>query len=339
MSPASPLALAPGTLLSELTRPWAPPRGSRVLAAVSGGADSVALLRLLAVLAPGRGWSIEVACLDHGLRGPAGAADVAFTDALARELGLPFHAGRAPAGRGGGVSPEAAARAARRAFLGEIAHRAGAAAIALAHTLDDQAETVLFRLARGTGLAGTAAMRRRRGLAWRPLLGVRRATLRTWLGAIGAPWREDETNLDPRFTRNRVRLELLPVLERCLGPGALPALARAAALAAEDEQLLRRVARRAAPGVLRRCSENEVEFDRRAVLDLPRAVSRRILRGYCDRLAHRRDSLSAAHVFAVESLVRAEGPGTRATLPSGITARRKGSVLVLERRTGRGETR
>ncbi len=324
-------ARAPRAVLRELTRPFAPARGGRVLVAVSGGADSVALLHLLAALAPGRGWSLVVASLDHGLRGDAGAADVAFVAGLAGGLGIPFVAGRADAPRPRGASPEEAARDARLGFLREAASRHGAAAVALGHTADDQAETVLYRLARGAGRRGLAGMRRWAPPFWRPLLGVRRADLRDLLAAAGLPWREDPTNDSDAFARNRIRHEVLPALERAVGPGAVPALARSAALAAEDEAVLEEAARAASAVAITREDASGIELERRAVMDLPPAVSRRILRGCCERLAGTTQAVSAAHLAALLSLVRADTPGTRADLPRGLTARRQGRKLVIAR--------
>lgn len=328
-------ALLPGVpprLLTELTRPWAPPRGATVVVAVSGGADSVALLQLLAHLAPGRGWSLAVASLDHGLRGPAGADDLHFVERLAADLGWPFHGARAAVAVRAGRSPEAAARAARMAFLKRTAAASGAIAIAVAHTLDDQAETVLYRLARGAGLRGTSAMRRWAPPLWRPLLGVRRAALREVLSRAGRAWREDETNTSSVAVRNRLRHEVFPLLEDVLGPRVVTGLARAADLAADDEAVLAARAGRAAPGLVIREDARAVAFDRRAVADLPPAVSRRILRSYCDRLTGRSGAVGAAHLEALLGLAGGRSPGTRADLPHGLAACRKGRALIVSLR-------
>ncbi len=319
----------PPRLLTELTRPWAPPRGATVLAAVSGGADSVALLHLLAGLAPGRGWTIAVASLDHGLRGAAGAADLGFVARLAADLGLRFHGGTVRVAVRAGRSPETAARTARMAFLKRAAAATGAGAIALAHTLDDQAETVLYRLARGAGLRGVAAMRRRADPLWRPLLGVRRAALRELLVRAGLAWREDETNTSSVAVRNRLRHEVFPLLEDVLGPRVVTGLARAAELAADDDAVLEDRAGHAAAGLVVREDARAVAFDRRAVADLPPAVSRRILRSYCDRLTGRSGAVGAAHLEALLDLAGGRSPGTRADLPHGLTACRKGRALIV----------
>ncbi len=321
----------PPALLEETCRPPAPARGDRIVVAVSGGADSVALLHLLAALAPGRGWDLLVATLDHGLRGAAGAADRAFVEELARELGLPCRSDRRDARPVRGESPEQAARRVRLGFLAEVARETGARCVALGHTMDDQAETLLDRLGRGTGTRGLAGMRRWVPPLWRPLLGVRRAALRALLEREKLPFREDETNLDPAFRRNRVRNELLPVLERVLGPGAVPALARAARLAADDEDLLEALAAEREPGIVLVREEGIAVLDRKALGALPPALGRRILRRCLEGDPAGPVRPAASHLEALLRLARADGPGTRLDLPGGWTARREAGRLLLER--------
>ncbi len=325
------LSLAPAPLLREMTRPFAPAAQATIVAAVSGGGDSVALLQLLAGLAPGRGWTLVVATLDHGLRGAAGEADRRFVEDLARSLGLPCESGRRDARPGLGRSPEEAARDVRRAFLQDVAARVRAAAVALGHTQDDQAETVLHRLGRGAGLSGLGAMRRFSPPFWRPLLGVRRSVLRRLLEEAGVAWREDETNQLGSSARSRIRHELMPAVERVLGPGATPALARFAALAAEDEEFLAQIAREKSASAILRTQPDVIELDGAVLSELPPALSRRILRMCCAALAGDRGRLGASHILALEALARRESPGVHADLPGGIAAQRKGRILVLER--------
>ena len=216
-----------------------PDDGALVLA-VSGGADSMALLHGAAELvrAGRRAWRLMVAHLDHALRDDSGD-DASFMTDAARRLGLPVEVRRtdvAALASERGVSLEEAGREARYAFLGELAERHDAF-VMTAHTLDDAAETVLINLLRGSGLAGARGIPARRGHVARPLLGERRATLRGLLGAAGLPYRDDPSNDDPSFLRNRVRAELLPLMES-LRPGAVEGLARFARLAADDDDHL-----------------------------------------------------------------------------------------------------
>jgi tRNA(Ile)-lysidine synthase len=215
------------------------PADAHLVLAVSGGADSMALLHGAArLVATGRrDWRLSVAHLDHALR-PESAEDAAFVRAAATALGLPTEIARtdvAALARDEGTSIEEAGRDSRYRFLEEVAP--AGALIATAHTLDDVAETVLINLLRGTGPAGMAGIPARRGRVVRPLLGARREELRDLLDAAGLTYRVDPSNADPAFLRNRVRVEVLPVLES-IRPGAVERIGRFSRLAADDDALL-----------------------------------------------------------------------------------------------------
>jgi tRNA(Ile)-lysidine synthase len=217
----------------------APERGDGVAVAVSGGADSLALLHALRVLAGPRRWRLAVLTVDHGLR-PGSAADAAFVADHAKTLGLPARVlllGPGDTERHRRAGPEGAARAARYEALWPAAAELGCRWLATGHTLDDQAETVLLQLLRGVGPDGLAAMAVRAGRLLRPLLGVRRSETRACCAAIGLQWREDPTNAADGPLRNRVRHHLLPLLEE-LRPGATQTLARTATLAADERDWL-----------------------------------------------------------------------------------------------------
>ena len=209
--------------------------GDLVLAACSGGADSLALAAALAHEAPRLGLRGGGVTVDHGLQD--GSADrAAQVAALLGRLGLdPVHIATVtvPSGPGRG-GPEAAARTARYAALEQVAEQTGAAAVLLAHSRDDQAETVLLGLARGSGARALAGMPARRGRLRRPLLGLSRAALREACQALQLePW-DDPHNFDPSYARARVRHQALPALEAALGPGIAEALARSAAQLSAD---------------------------------------------------------------------------------------------------------
>jgi tRNA(Ile)-lysidine synthetase-like protein len=287
---------------------------------------------LLGALARGRGWTVSAATLDHGVRGARGREDRLFVERTARSLGLPCDAER----REPPAADEAALRRLRQGFLREVAAARGAAAVALGHTLDDQAETLLHRLGRGAGSGGLGAMRRLAPPWWRPLLAVRRALLLRLLGSLGLTPREDETNRSPAATRNRIRARLVPALQDAVGPGAPEALARAAGLLAEDEELLLARALEARGRVVTADCEDALECDLRALRELPPALSRRLLRELLrERLPEGRE-LTSAHIEAVESLTRNRGPGRRAHLPAGIVVARRGGRVIV---TGAGPRR
>jgi tRNA(Ile)-lysidine synthase len=207
-------------------------QAGRILVAVSGGVDSLALLLAAVEVAGDR---TGVASLDHGLRVEA-AAEVERVRALARSLGLPFHT--QSLGLRPGPGAEARARAVRYAALDRIAREHGYDAIATAHTADDQAETLLMRLARGSALRGAAAIRADGPRLLRPLLTIRRAQTEAMVAAAGLAPVRDPTNADPGLFRTRIRHHVLPVLRQAAGPSVVERLARFARSAAEDEELL-----------------------------------------------------------------------------------------------------
>jgi tRNA(Ile)-lysidine synthase len=221
------------------------PPDSLVLVALSGGPDSLALAAATAFEASRAGLRAGAVIVDHGLQ--SGSADVAArAEQQATGLGLApvrvervqVGAGRGKGNRADGGGPEAAARAARYAALERAASELGAAVVLLAHTLDDQAETVLLGLARGSGAASLQGMPARRGIFVRPLLGIRRATTVQACADSGLEAWTDPQNADPAFTRVRVRQTVLPVLEAELGPGVAEALARTAEQLREDAEAL-----------------------------------------------------------------------------------------------------
>jgi tRNA(Ile)-lysidine synthase len=264
-----------GLAAKALAAAGAPPAGDGVAAAVSGGADSLALLHALRVLAGPRGWRLAVVTVDHGLRSGS-AADAALVADHAKALGLPVRlltltpADLAPHRAAG---PEGAARAARYAALWPAAEELGCRWLATGHTLDDQAETVLLQLLRGAGPDGLAGMPVRAGRLLRPLLGTRRADTRACCAAAGLPWRDDPSNASDGPLRNRVRHHLLPLLEE-LRPGATQALARTAALAADERDWLDPLVAAA----LAATPAEGGELDPEALAGLPVALARRVVR-------------------------------------------------------------
>jgi tRNA(Ile)-lysidine synthase len=222
-------------------------RGARIVVAVSGGADSVALLRSLARVAAARGWTLLVAHVEHGLRGDESLLDAAFVRVLSHRLDLDYKEARIDVMAHAteyGVSVETAARTLRYGALGEMMRVWGGEVIATGHTLNDQAETFLLHLLRGAGTTGLAAMRSRSDLVVRPLLGVDRETILLALQEDGQGYRVDRTNEDERHRRVLIRRRVLPVL-RDVQPRADEVLARAASLLADDAALLEEEARQA----------------------------------------------------------------------------------------------
>ncbi len=205
--------------------------GDRLVAAVSGGLDSVVLLHLLRFTPGLPDLRILVAHVDHAMR-PSSAADAAWVRGLARAWNLPFRTTRLDPP----PTTESAARRARYAFLTDVMEEEEAQRILTAHHADDQAETVLFRVLRGTGIRGLAGIPEHRGPVWRPLLPFRRSELEGYARAVRLGWREDPSNRDRSFTRNALRHEVIPALESGVAPGARRALISLARHARQDEE-------------------------------------------------------------------------------------------------------
>ena len=326
------LRLVAGLAAKALAAAGAPTPGDGVAVAVSGGADSLALLHALRALAGRRGWRLAVLTVDHGLR-PGSAADAAFVADHAKTLGLPARVltlapGDLEPHRGAG--PEAAARAARYGALWPAADALGCPWLATGHTLDDQAETVLLQLLRGAGPDGLAGMAVRTGRLLRPLLGARRTETRAACVAMGLAWREDPTNAEATPLRNRVRTQLLPLLED-LRPGATRTLARTATLAADERDWLAPlVATTLAATVSQgedapRPEPHGIALDAAALAALPVSLARRVVRA-----AARRAGVAPPDAGATDRVLALAGAadGGRTGWPGG-SATREGAVVRL----------
>ncbi len=297
----------------------------RVGVAVSGGADSVCLLKVLLALAPRWNLRLRVLHLDHGLRGAESHGDAVFVQQLAAEAGLPCDLRAADvAARGGNL--EQAARQARREFYLERLRSGVVDRVATGHTRDDQAETVLFRFLRGSGTAGLAGIRALTpdGIA-RPLLDVARADIRAWLSQRGIPWREDSSNQERRFARNRIRLDLLPALERDWNPALRSALVQVAELAREEEDYWTQEVGRLAGEHLRRLG-TALLVNSRVLMRLPAAAARRLIRHAILALRGDLSRLEFQHVEAVLELARKSGGHGRLLLP-GVEVWRSFSLI------------
>lgn len=289
-----------------------------ILVAVSGGADSVALFAALHALSAA--WELRLTAwhLDHGLRGPEGARDRAYVEALAQRFGHPVIV--ASTSIQPGANLEARARQVRYRLLEAAGCDAGCSRLAVGHTLTDQAETVLMRLLRGAGTRGLGGMPPMRGRIIRPLLACRREEARAFLREQGLVWMEDATNTDERFTRNRIRRRVLPALVAHAGEGVVTALAQTAALLRDDDGLLDDMAQQALARAMR-----DAGLDGTVVRTLTPALRRRVLRRWLVAARGSLVQITRKHIAALESaLGRTES--TLIVLPGGCVRLEAGTL-------------
>ena len=324
----------------------------RVAVAVSGGADSVGLLRSLAQASPEIGLVLSVAHLHHGIRGAEADEDERFVAHLAEQLGLSLHrhcVDAPAAARSDKKTLEEAARHLRYAWFRELLAQGKADAVATAHTLDDQAETVLHRLVRGAWTEGLGGIHPvvacPGGSILRPFLKTRRAEIVAWLRAIGQPWREDASNQDPAFTRSRIRHELLPQLA-AFNPRIAEQLARLATIARDEEiwwdaELDRLLPQLLLPGrpvrgggraVSTHPDEGSVGLELARLRALAAALRRRVLRAAAQQLGC---ALNFDQTERLMAMCEPDG-ARRQQLTADIRAERSARELRLIREPARG---
>ena len=321
--------------------------GSMILVACSGGPDSTALLRCLHRLRTWHGLSLHVAHLNHDFRGAEADHDAAFVQLLADGLGLPCSIDKQDPiayQRLRGVSSfEQAAREMRYQFLSKVAANVGASVVALGHTSDDQAETVLMHVLRGSGLHGLRGMSELTAWPWpqpnpgpllfRPLLRVEKADTAAYCRELGQTFREDSGNYMWRFTRNKIRLDLMPRLARDYNPRVGDALLRLSRAAGDGVDYIDSEVDRLWPSLIKECGES-VELDPKAVNRLHTALQRQVLRRAYAISAGDSRALRETHVDALLALVRHPRGGRSLHLPRGVRARVEGDRLHMARDSG-----
>jgi tRNA(Ile)-lysidine synthase len=367
ISPTTKVRRESGGLARRLLESWRHAgmlrAGERLGVGVSGGADSVGLLLLLLELCGELGIVLSVAHLNHKLRGAFSDGDEKFVAKLAAKHGLVFHgesaevAAKAKRER---ANLEDAARSARYDFFSRLVAAGKVDRVAVAHTADDQAETVLAHILRGTGLAGLGGIHPRTESVVRPLLGVRRTELRAYLQAKKQNWREDATNQDTARMRARIRKKLLPLLEKQFQSGVVEHLASLAEFAREDEEFLELLARDYCDSLARKtgvearisledllqplkkkdfCTQGTEGPEKR---EKTSALTKRMLRRLMEERKSGRGQITGRHVRAMVDLALHGENGKALQLPGGVDVRREGDDLVFcanssrpGRRTGR----
>jgi tRNA(Ile)-lysidine synthase len=314
-----------GWLQAEVGTDW--------IVAVSGGGDSVGLLRVLHRLAPELSLSLSVAHLDHGVRGEQARADARFVRELAESLGLPFDLGEWKPTRSAHF--EADARSARYAWLREVAETRGASVVAVGHTRDDQAETILHRIVRGSGPRGLAGVPALRALGpsaalVRPLLDVTRRQIHNELIRLNQPFRDDPTNADVSLTRARIRHELIPRLAADYNPQVISALARLGALAAAENEALDALIRPIEAAAVRSVEPDAIVLDRRALASQSPFVIAEIIRRAWRADGWPERTMTAARWGRIADQI-AQGRLIGAHVGEGVALKIDADVIRLER--------
>jgi tRNA(Ile)-lysidine synthase len=308
--------------------------GDKVLAAVSGGPDSIALLHILYLLSDELGITLHVAHLNHMFRGEESEADALFVAEAAQRYGLPVtvSAVDVPQYRlRHHLSNQVAAREIRYDFFLETARQAGASKVALAHQGDDQAETILINFLRGAGTAGLKGIPPvREGIYIRPLLDVRRSEIEAFCSEMDLAFRQDSSNIKPVYTRNRIRLNLVPLLEKEYNPGLVPALLRLGEICREEDSCLDDLAQAALQGALLESVPGRVLLRLERLSAAPLAIRRRILRLAWRELTGAAVNLDFQHTEAALHLINSGRAGSQAAMPGNVTAVRTYKALELK---------
>lgn len=311
--------------------------GDHVLVAVSGGPDSVALLSVLASLAPAKRLTLSALHINYGLRGEESEEDARFVSHLCAELGVPLTCERIDlshaSNQSKGMSLQTRAREARYAALQRTAVARGAAKIALGHTADDQAETLVMWMLRGSGAAGLAGIRPVRDAVYvRPLLDVSRTDVLAYLNAKGVPFRMDSSNAKPLYLRNRIRHELLPLLKQ-FNPAVVEALTRQADILRDDDRCLEQWASEWIVRHVQRGDDRSLAVPRTALRELPVALQRRVIRRVMQQAANSPYSPTFGAAEAVlEKIVRGRS-GSSLALRGASVAREYERVRFSPKRT------
>lgn len=316
-APPSPIDLLRRQLLDTVRKYSLAPSGSRMLVAVSGGQDSTALLLALFELRHELGISLAAAHLNHGLRGAESEEDAEWVAELCGSLPVPLHSACVDVKairRRRHISLHEAGREARRRLLNQAAAETGAGVVAVGHTEDDRVETVLMNLLRGAGIAGLGGFPPRSGPIVRPLYHTPRSLTASYCAAAGVTPRSDSSNASAAYLRNRVRMELLPLLASLCGADVRGALLRMAGIASADNEVLEVLARESLSSMEAASTPDLVRLPAAALLALPQALQRRVVRQAIERVRGHKNGLPLATVDTILGTLSA-GAMKSATFP------------------------
>lgn len=309
-------------------------KGDTVCAAVSGGVDSTALLYALAALKKELGIKVVACHLNHNLRGAESNRDERFVKSLAKKLKVPYVGKKLTKkevdGRDRSLSVQQWARVRRHEFLRHVAKRRNARVIATGHNRDDQAETVLMRLIKGSGARGLVGIEPVRRPFIRPLIAVTRSEINSWAATSSIKYVKDSSNQSRKYLRNRLRLDLIPFIEKEYNPGFKDALVRAASSLSADEAYLAGEAAKALKGALKAKKRGSVTLDRQALLKLDESIQFRLFQ-QAAAMAGTESGLYAAHFDAFRALLGGKRPNFTVDLPGGLVLGREYEHVTVSR--------
>jgi tRNA(Ile)-lysidine synthase len=309
-------------------------RGDKVLAAVSGGPDSIALLHILYLLKDELGITLHIAHLNHMFRGEESEKDAVFVAEAAKHYGLPVTIKSVDVSlyrKQRHLSKQAAAREVRFRFFRETAERVGASKVALAHQGDDQAETILINILRGAGTTGLKGILPvREGFYIRPLLNERRSEIERFCSEMNLAYRQDSSNLKPVYARNRIRLNLIPLLEKNYNPEIVPSLQRLGEICREEDSYLDEMAVKAFQGALLEADTGRILLSLARLKETPLAIRRRLLRRAWREVTGAAVNLDFQHAEEALELINSGTTGSKAAMPGNVAATRTYDALELK---------
>jgi len=299
-------------------------RGDKIIVCVSGGPDSACLLDVLAFLAPKYDFSLRIAHVNYGLRGKDSDADEVFVRSLAKKYNLPLNVIRANKPK---LSTEEQMRDFRYAYFEKLRKKCGFDLIAVAHNRDDQVETVLMRILRGSGLAGLSAMRAKNGAIIRPLLQISRQIILAYLKENKLEYRIDQSNNDIKYLRNKVRNRLIPYLEHNFNPAVRDTIFKWSASVADDYAFLEQHEKENT--ICKKSKDLAVSFSVRQILALHSSSQKRAIRGAMSQVLGSTKGILATHVEEVLKIVKSGKNKPQKTLLVGLNIERKGDKLQI----------
>jgi tRNA(Ile)-lysidine synthase len=314
-------------------------QGERVVVALSGGPDSTALLAVLTSIAHELDLSLIVAHFNHGLRGAESDEDEKFSRDLSDRMGLVFCAAKMDQNNNKkGVSPEDFYRRERYGFLNKVAADYQARKIALGHNLQDQSETVLLNLLRGSGLEGLKGiLPKRDGNIIRPLIEVSRPEIISYLNKAGISYRQDSSNKNKMYLRNQIRTELIPYLKEKYNPKIEENLAQMAEILRADDEFIRQYTAQALQSSFIQRQQNSILLKIAYINKLPAAIRLRLFKTILEDFSPAKNGFSFIHIKSLDNLSQKCESGKRLVLPLGIEIRREYDDLILERKKARSE--